>query len=260
VLLTESLPGSYRVLRLSLSAIKMDTELSANVKADLLSIGSVRIDPGLLSAQMGSRATAGPGAGGASIFIRLGDRRVRFTINELSPLRAVPKIQGGMKTSHGPECLTSLAIPIHVLDEDTPPGLKILVHNVPLPVSDVNGRIAHTKVNYGHIWEGTDRVIRVEKDRCLHHPDCAAMRTYPTDAISNNFVINRDLCINCGTCTLQCSEGVFLARLGSIELTEGTVPISLRQSDRARAERLCTMLKNRILKHEFMPTQMLEPL
>lgn len=67
----------------------MDTELSANVKADLLSIGSVQVDPALLSAQMGSRATAGPGAGGASIFIRSGDRRVRLAINKLSPLRAV---------------------------------------------------------------------------------------------------------------------------------------------------------------------------
>ncbi|MFZ2497496.1 MAG: 4Fe-4S binding protein [Methanosarcina sp.] len=85
------------------------------------------------------------------------------------------------------------------------------------------------------------------------------MRTCPK-AISSNFIINRDLCINCGTCTLQCSKGVFRARLGSIELAEGIVPISLRQSDRARAERLCTMLKNRIQKQEFVPTKMLEPL
>lgn len=69
----------------------MDTELSATVKADLLSIGSVQIDPALLPAQLKSLATAGPGAGGSSIFIRSGDRRVRLTINEFSPLRAVPE-------------------------------------------------------------------------------------------------------------------------------------------------------------------------
>ncbi|MHC1757710.1 MAG: radical SAM protein [Methanosarcina sp.] len=67
----------------------MDTELSTTVKADLLSIGSVRIDPALLPAQLTSLATAGPGAGGSSIFFRSGKRRVRLTINELSPLRAV---------------------------------------------------------------------------------------------------------------------------------------------------------------------------
>ena len=76
-----------------------------------------------------------------------------------------PTMMGGMKTSHGPECLTSLAVPIPVLDEEILSGLKILDCSVPLPVSDVNGRTAHAKVNYGHIWEGTDRVIRVEKER-----------------------------------------------------------------------------------------------
>ncbi|MDY9924711.1 radical SAM protein [Methanosarcina sp.] len=69
----------------------MDTELSATVKADLLSIGSIRIDPALLPVQPTSLATAGPGAGGSSIFFRSGERRIRLTINELSPLRAVAK-------------------------------------------------------------------------------------------------------------------------------------------------------------------------
>ena len=171
-----------------------------------------------------------------------------------------PDMMGGMKTSHGPECLTSLAVPIPVLDEEILLGLKILDRDVPLPVSDINGRNAHTKVNYGHIWEGTDKIILVDKDRCLNHPDCPAMRTCPTEAISDRFIINRHLCINCGTCTLHCPGGVFRARLGSIELAEGSVPISLRQSDRARAEKLCTMLKNRIQNHAFIPTKMMEPL
>ena len=120
--------------------------------------------------------------------------------------------------------------------------------------------MAHTKVKYGHIWEGTDKVIRIDKDRGLNHPDCPAMRTCPTEAISDSFVINRHLCINCGTCILQCPGGVFRARLGSIELAEGSVPISLRQSDRARAEKLCMVLKNRTQDHKFIPTKMMEPL
>jgi putative methanogenesis marker 16 metalloprotein len=171
-----------------------------------------------------------------------------------------PDMMGGMKTSHGPECLTSLGVPIPVLDDEILSGLKVMDSDVPLPVSDVNGRTAHSKVNYGHVWQGTDKVIRIDKDRCLNHPNCPAMRTCPTEAISNRFVINRELCINCGTCTLQCPAGVFRAKLGSIELEEGLVPISLRQSDRARAEKLCTMLKSRILNQEFVPTKMMEPL
>ena len=86
------------------------------------------------------------------------------------------------------------------------------------------------------------------------------MRTCPTEAIADRFVINRDLCINCGTCTLQCPGGVFHARLGSIEINEGTIPVSLRQSDRARAEKLLSMLKDRILNQKFVPTKMMEPL
>ncbi len=146
------------------------------------------------------------------------------------------------------------------MDEEILLGLKILERDVPLPVSDINGRTVHTKVNYGHIWEGTDKIIWIDKDRCLNHPDCPAMRTCPTEAISDRFIINRHLCINCGTCTLQCPGGVFRARRGSIELAEGSVPISLRQSDRARAEKLCTVLKKRIQNHEFIPTKMMEPL
>ncbi|AKB78469.1 Biotin synthase-related enzyme [Methanosarcina horonobensis HB-1 = JCM 15518] len=69
----------------------MDTKLSATVKANLLSIGSVQIDPALLPSQFKNLATAGPGAGGSSIFFRSGGRRVRLTINEFSPLRAVPE-------------------------------------------------------------------------------------------------------------------------------------------------------------------------
>lgn len=68
----------------------MDIELNATNKAELISIGNVQVDKSLLPNQLKSKATAGPGAGGSSIFLRSGNRRVRLTINDLSPLRAVP--------------------------------------------------------------------------------------------------------------------------------------------------------------------------
>ncbi len=46
----------------------------------------------------------------------------------------------------------------------------------------------------------------------------------------------------------------------SSELNWFNVPITLRQSNRARAEELCIMFKNRILNHEFVLTKMMEPL
>jgi biotin synthase-related radical SAM superfamily protein len=56
-------------------------------KAILVSIGSAHIERSLLSDVLRTTATAGPGAGGSSFFIRSGDRRVRLSINQASPLR-----------------------------------------------------------------------------------------------------------------------------------------------------------------------------
>lgn len=74
-----------------MKCITMKTELDANSKADLISIGSVQVDESLLPDQFKTKATAGPGAGGSSIFLRAGNRRVRLTINDLSPLRLMPE-------------------------------------------------------------------------------------------------------------------------------------------------------------------------
>jgi biotin synthase-related radical SAM superfamily protein len=58
-------------------------------KALLVSIGSARIDEALLADTLKTTATAGPGAGGSSFFIRSEDRRVRLTINPASTLSVI---------------------------------------------------------------------------------------------------------------------------------------------------------------------------
>jgi len=63
-------------------------------KAYLVSIGSASIDEALSADLLPTTATAGPGAGGSSVFIRSGDRRVRLSINPASPLRVVPDGDG----------------------------------------------------------------------------------------------------------------------------------------------------------------------
>lgn len=58
--------------------------MTAEIKALLISIGSVSIDPSFVPRALGS--TAGPGAGTSSVFFRSGERRVRLSINKDSSL------------------------------------------------------------------------------------------------------------------------------------------------------------------------------
>lgn len=67
----------------------MDRGLTAETKALLINIGSADIDPRLLPADFKTTATAGPGAGGSSFFIRSGDRRVRLSIKPDSSLKVI---------------------------------------------------------------------------------------------------------------------------------------------------------------------------
>lgn len=170
------------------------------------------------------------------------------------------KLMGGMKTSKGPECLTSIAIPIPVINEKVWDSLKITDADIPLPIVDINGREICGYSDYAHVWKNTIETITSKPDKCINHYKCSAMEMCPTDAIYNRFHINKDLCINCGTCTHLCSEGVFKGNLGFLKLNDKNVPISLRQSDRSKAEKLCIQLKNDILNHKFTITERLESL
>ncbi len=58
--------------------------ITPELKAFLISIGSVSVDSSLIPRTRGS--TAGPGAGTGSVFFRIGGKRVRLSINNESPL------------------------------------------------------------------------------------------------------------------------------------------------------------------------------
>ncbi|HII98833.1 MAG TPA: radical SAM protein [Methanoregula sp.] len=72
----------------------MHRGLTAETKALLINIGSADIDPRLLPAVFKTTATAGPGAGGASFFIRSGEHRVRLSIKPESSLKVIPWNEG----------------------------------------------------------------------------------------------------------------------------------------------------------------------
>jgi biotin synthase-related radical SAM superfamily protein len=62
-------------------------KMDAKIKAELISIGAIDIDPSLLGRL--TIPTAGPGAGGKAFFFRSGNHRVRLVVDDGSPLRAV---------------------------------------------------------------------------------------------------------------------------------------------------------------------------
>jgi len=64
----------------------MDDSFTAEIKAKLISIGSVRLDPALERPEYVGRSTAGPGAGGRSVFFSADSRRVRLSIRDNSPI------------------------------------------------------------------------------------------------------------------------------------------------------------------------------
>ena len=172
----------------------------------------------------------------------------------------IPEMMGGFVTSTGPECTTSVAIPIPVLNDRVLDGLRITNSGIPLPVADVADRVPFAAASYADVWDGTDLVIVFSRDACIQCETCTAAQVCPTGAISPQAGIDLLACVNCGTCVGECPGNAFSANLGSLPVGTRNVPITLRQSDRARALRLCERLKTLILDRKFSLTEKVEDL
>jgi putative methanogenesis marker 16 metalloprotein len=163
----------------------------------------------------------------------------------------MPDMLGGFITSAGPDCNTSVAIPIPVLDDSVIRSLLVTNADIPLPIADVRDRVPFATATYADAWDGTDTAISYTKESCLKCEPCAAAAICPAGAIDPGQGIDTARCVNCGTCVHECPGGAFTGSLGTIPVDGRRVPIILRQSDRARALRLCEELKQRILDGRF---------
>jgi len=179
-----------------------------------------------------------------------------------------PLYMGGFRTAEGPEVIASWAVPIPILDENIFNNVCSTDSQVPLPIADIIDRIPFTNSDYGKVWEGTDHAVRFSAKECLAaHEQCAAgglmqdgmcpvERICPTNAFTTTDAkLDRELCFNCGSCVSACAHGCFRMEMGSVEVGGRKVPITIRQSDRVRAERLARDLKARILDGSFTMTE-----
>ena len=90
---------------------------------------------------------------------------------------------------------------------------------------------------------------------------CPVERICPVHAFTTKGAkLDRKLCYNCGACTRACKAGCFKMNMGEVEIDKHIVPITLRQSDRARAIKLAKRLKKRILDGSFLLAEKIEDL
>lgn len=172
----------------------------------------------------------------------------------------IPELMGGFVTSAGPECITSWAVPVPVLSGNVLDAVMLPEKSIPMPVMDVSTRSALWVADYAQVWRDVDLAVRVRPDSCKDCTSCIAEISCPMGAIKRPVRIDRELCFNCGLCSVLCPD-VFRARLGSIRSPDGLhIPVTLRQSDRLRAIRLAEILKERILDGSFMLSPCVERL
>ncbi len=220
-------------------------------------INPIENDPELRTIGIGTRVLLN-GAPGYVISGGTRSTRERPNISVIADMKGMdPRMMGGMRTAHNPECLTSVAVPIPVLDDRLISALTVTNDEIPLPILDVQGRMPCGGTTYGEVWEGTDLAVRSDTGACIRCKDCPPESSCPTGAISDKCFIDRFRCINCGTCSRLCPEGVFTENLGSLTFCGRKVPIVLRQSDRARALDLCRQLKDRIAQGGFLLSEKL---
>ena len=167
------------------------------------------------------------------------------------------EFMGGFITSKSPECVTSIAVPIPVISEEVFSNLKIMDEEVKLPIADIHDRIPFVESNYAAVWQNTDLEIQFDFDahKCVQCDVCDVEKYCPTNAFSRSKGFDEHRCFNCGACVYLCTEGAFKGKLGRIKIHDKDVPITLRQSNRSKANELAKKLKNQIIEKEFLLTE-----
>ena len=178
-----------------------------------------------------------------------------------------PKYMGGFSTSAGPEVIGTWAVPIPILDEDILKSAKRIDERTRLPVADIRDRIPFSVSDYGRVWQGVDLNIKFDRKTCGKSGKdcrekgnkCVVESVCPTGAFSySRLSIDKTLCFNCGACVNLCLHHAFMGKLGSVEIRGREVPVTIRQSNRLRAQEIAMELKKRIESGSFLLSAPLE--
>lgn len=161
---------------------------------------------------------------------------------------------GGFKTGEGGEVYDTVAVPIPVLNEEIYNNLLIENRDIPLTVSDIDGRFPITEMTYEDAWGDYDLRPRLKRTKCDKCNNCSVEDICPTNAIYDK-KIDLYRCFGCGLCAHYCRNKAIKMRTGSVNLEIGgkeyDIPIVCRQSDVLRANKLSLKLKKMIRNNEF---------
>ncbi len=172
-----------------------------------------------------------------------------------------PTLMGGFLTAAGPECLSTYAVPIPILDDSLLKSVMTKDEDIPLSIGDIRDRHKIGEADYGQAWSGDEVITVVGDGPCAQCHDCSAESVCPTSAVRRCDgipTIDRSRCVNCGACVGACEQGRFKGTLGKVRATVNgdvrTMPIVCRGSNREGALRTMEDLKTRILDGRFVMT------
>jgi putative methanogenesis marker 16 metalloprotein len=223
-------------------------------------------DPGMLTIGVGTRMLVNDAPG---IVVGRGTRSTREHPNlslvaDMFEMR--PRYVGGFATGAGMEVLNGIAVPIPVTDDRVLAQLcTALDENLTLPIADVSDRETRAEATYADVWLHTDQQLSFDPSRlCTALGDeegRLAEALCPVAAISwQDRRIDWDRCTRCGACAAICDGGAFEMNTGAIEVMGDSVPITLRTSDRVRANELGESLKKKLELGEFELAEHTTPL
>ena len=226
-------------------------------------INPIQKDPTLRTIGVGSRVLVN---GGLGIVMGPGTRATsgRPCLSVVADMHGMnPCLMGGFQTSAGPEVIQTWAVAIPILDGEILKRAKVGDRDIPLSITDINGRREITQGTYADLWQGNTSLFSFDEHACHNVRDrcrnCPPALLCPSGAFTDRKVeIDQKRCFHCGICSVSCYGSCFTGTMGSVEVQGRKVPFIQRLSDRTTAMNAASELKKQLLEGGFVPNAPVE--